>query len=251
MADQEFAHDDEKFLTRHPVAIAQILNELAKNKTALNFSFNYGQDQGLTTVIGVSKDQRFVYMDKSLDKGFNTRLLNSESITISKTDGIKIRWKTKKLTEVQLKDGEALKMALPESLYRFQRRDYFRSLTPTTDPVLCYIPYENPNNDAEETLVMNLVDASLGGVGTLVSEQLAASVALEVVYPHCAITLPNLGSIDTSLCVKHITETVMLNGAKKRRIGFKFMGLSPLEDRYMQQYVLQLEREALALVKGE
>jgi hypothetical protein len=78
MVNQKTAHNDDKFLTHHSVEIAQILNELAKNKTTLNLSFNYGKDQGLTTVIGVSQDKKFVYMDKSLDPGFNKRLLNSD-----------------------------------------------------------------------------------------------------------------------------------------------------------------------------
>ncbi len=250
MVDEKLTHNDNKFITHHPVAIAQILSELAKNKTTLNLSFNYGQDQGLTTVIGVSRDKKFVYMDKSLDPGFNKRLLNSESITLSKTDGIKIRWNTKKLTEVRLKDGEALKMALPKSLYRFQRRDFFRSLTPIIEPILCYIPTVNPANDAEETLVMTLTGASLGGVGTLTPDHLSSSIELGKVFPHCEITLPHLGSLDTSLSVKHMTETVMLNGSKKYKVGFQFVGLSRTEERYVQQYVLQLEREALTLAKG-
>ena len=62
------------FITHHSVEIAQILNELAKNKTTLNLSFNYGKDQGLTPVIGISRDKRFVYIDTSLDPGFNERL---------------------------------------------------------------------------------------------------------------------------------------------------------------------------------
>lgn len=122
------------------------------------------------------RDKKFVYMDKRLDSLFNKRLLNSESITLCKTDGIKIRWNTKKLTEVRLKDGEALKMALPKSLYRFQRRDFFRSLTPIIEPILCYISTVNPANDAEEMLVMTLTGASLGGVGTLAPDHLPSSM---------------------------------------------------------------------------
>lgn len=250
MANQITAHNDDKYLTHHSVEIVQILNELAKNKTPLNLSFNYGKDQGLTTVIGVSRDKRFVYMDKSLDPGFNKRLLNSDSITFSKTDGIKIRWNTKELTEVRLKDGDAFKMVLPSKLYRFQRREFFRSLTPTIDPVICYIPYINPVDRAEETLAMTLVDASLGGVGTI-SDHLFSLLALEKVFPHCSITLPHFGVLETSLCVKHITETVMLNGSKKFRVGFEFLGLSREQERPVQQYVTQLEREALVLAKGE
>lgn len=250
MANQNTAHNDEKFLTHHSVEIAQILNELAKNKTTLNLSFNYGKDQGLTTVIGVSRDKRFVYLDKSLDPGFNKRLLNSDSITISKTDGIKIRWSTKQLTEVRLKDGDAFKMVLPTRLYRFQRREFFRSLTPTIDPVLCYISYINPIDKTEESLAITLVDVSLGGIGTL-SDHLFSLLALEKVFSRCSITLPHLGVLETSLCVKHITETVMLNGSKKFRVGFEFVGLSRNQERPLQQYVTQLEREALVLAKGE
>lgn len=251
MADQKVAQDEEKFLTQHPIAIAQILNELAINKTTLNLSFNYGQDQGLTTVIGVSRDKKSVYMDKSLDAGFNKRLLTSDRVVFSKTDGIKIRWVSHNLSEVRLKDGDAIKLPLPKSLYRFQRREFFRSPTPTIEPVICYIPYRNPTNKAEETLAMTLVDASLGGIGIIVSDHLSSLLALEKTFPHCSIKLPYFGELDTSLCVKHITETVMLNGAKKFRVGFQFVGLSRAEERVVQQYVLHLEREALVLAKGE
>jgi len=251
MVDNTVANDDEKFLTQHPVAIAQVLNELAKNKTTLNLSFNQGQDQGLTTVIGVSKDKKFVYLDKSLDAGFNKRLLASKLVVFSKTDGIKVRWSAKHLTEVKLTDGEALKMPLPKSLYRFQRREFFRPLTPVTHPVICYIPYRNPTNDQDEKLEMMLVDASLGGVGTAVTDHLSSILELEKVFPHCAFSLPNYGDIDTSLCVKHITEIVMANGSKKFRVGFQFVGLSREEERMVQTYVLQLEREALVQARGE
>jgi c-di-GMP-binding flagellar brake protein YcgR len=251
MVDEKAANDDEKFMTQHPVAIAQVLNELAINKTTLNLSFNHGQEQGLTTVIGVSKDKKSVYLDKSLDAGFNKRLLASDMVVFSKTDGIKVRWSAKKLTEVKLTDGEALKMPLPKSLYRFQRREFFRSLTPVTHPVVCHIPYRNPTNNQDEKLEMVLVDASLGGIGTMVTDHLSSILELEKVFPHCAISLPTFGDIDTSLCVKHITETVMRNGSKKFRVGFQFVGLSREDERIVQKYVLQLEREALVQARGE
>lgn len=162
MSENTVANDEDKYLTQHPVAIAQVLNELAKNKTTLNLSFNQGRDQGLTTVIGVSKDKKFVYLDKSLDAGFNKRLLASDYIVFSKTDGIRVRWSAKKLTEVRLTDGEALKMPLPTKLYRFQRREFFRSLTPVTSPVICYIPYRNPTNDRDEKVRNGVSECQFG-----------------------------------------------------------------------------------------
>ncbi|CAN0228200.1 unnamed protein product, partial [Chrysoparadoxa australica] len=67
MASQNYINEDEQFLTTNPVEIAQIITVLAKDKTTLNMSFNHGQEQGLTVVIGVSADKRWVYLDKSLD----------------------------------------------------------------------------------------------------------------------------------------------------------------------------------------
>jgi flagellar brake protein len=251
MSENKIANDEEKYLTQHPVAIAQVLNDLAKNKTTLNLSFNQGRDQGLTTVIGVSKDKKYVYLDKSLDAGFNKRLLASDYIVFSKTDGIRVRWSANNLTEVKLTDGEALKMPLPAKLYRFQRREFFRSLTPVTSPVICYIPYRNPTNDRDEKLEMVLVNASLGGIGTFVTDHLSSIIELGQVFPNCAVSLPNFGDIQTSLCVKHITETVMLNGSKKFQVGFQYVDLSHEDQRVIQKYVLQLEREALVQARGD
>lgn len=249
MANQDATKDDEKYLTSHPIAIAQILNELAKNKTTLNLSFAYGQEQGLTTVIGVSADKKSVYMDKSLDPGFNKKLLESDTVVFSKTDGIRIRWVTHKITEVKLKDGPALKISLPQSVYRFQRREFFRSPAPTTKPIVCYIPYKNPTTDADEAIEMNLVDISIGGIGVVALDHISPLLEVEKVFEHCKMTLPTFGDLDVGLCVKHISASELLNGAKKYRVGFQFTKLSHQDERAVQNYVLQLERDALVLAQ--
>lgn len=251
MVNQSVKEDDEQYLTSHPITIAQILNELAKNKTTLNLSFNYGEEQGLTTVIGVSADKKSVYMDKSLDVGFNKKLMASEKVVFSKTDGIKVRWVSHSITAVKLTDGEALKISLPKSLYRFQRREFFRSPAPTAKPVVCHIPYKNPTSGDSEHLEMALSDISLGGIGTIVMDHLSPLLELESVFEDCTMSFPKFGDLSVGLCVKHITESDMLNGAKKYRVGFQFVNITPQDERLVQNYVLQLEREALVLSHAE
>lgn len=247
MATQNYTSDDEKFLTENPVEIAQIITVLAKEKATLNMSFNHGQDQGLTVVIGVSADKKWVYLDKSLDAGFNRRLMESSTVSYTKTDGVKIRWSSHEMAEAKLSDGSALKIPLPKRLYRFQRREFFRSPTPAVNPVICHIPYINPTNEQHETLAMPLADISLGGIGTMAVDHLSSIIEVEAVFEHCKIELPDFGELNTRLCVRHITETVMANGAKKFRVGFQFTALTRVEERVLQQYVLHLEREALVL----
>lgn len=250
MANQSYIKEDDQFLTTNPVEIAQIISVLAKDKATLNMSFNHGQEQGLTVVIGVSADKRWVYLDKSLDAGFNQRLIDSSTVIYSKTDGVKIRWTSHEMAAVKLKDGEALKIPLPEQLYRFQRREFYRSPTPAVDPLICHIPYENPTNQRHETLQMPLVDISLGGIGTMVADHLSPQIEVEAEFEQCRIHLPQYGDLETRLRVRHITDIVMANGAKKFRVGFQFIGLTPTEERILQQYVLHLEREALVLASA-
>lgn len=251
MANQSAKEGDERYLTSHPINIAQILNELAKNKTTLNLSFNYGEEQGLTTVIGVSVDRKSVYMDKSLDVGFNTKLMASGKVVFSKTDGVKVRWVSHNITEIKLTDGEAFKIALPKSLYRFQRREFFRSPAPTAKPVVCYIPYKNPNSDVNESVEMALSDISLGGIGTVVMDHLSPLLEVEKIFEDCTMSLPKFGDLVVGLCVKHISESDMLNGTKKYRVGFQFLNITHQDERIVQNYVLHLEREALVLANAD
>lgn len=247
MADQKNIHDDEQFIVRRPIGVAQILTELCKNKTMLNMSFSRGQEQGLTTVIGVNREKRVVYIDKSLDAGFNQKLLNSNAIVFSKTDGIKVKWTSKKIVAVKLKDGEAFKIALPKSVYRFQRREYFRLLTPVAVPIICTIPYLNETMDDTNVFEMMLTDISLGGIGTMVVDELSPSLVLEKDFEHCKIKLPDISDVEVILRVKNMTEIILANGAKKHRVGFEFVNLPHIEQRLIQNYVFHLEREALNL----
>ncbi len=247
VAAQNYTSEDDQYLTGNPVEIAQIITVLAKNKTTLNMSFNHGQDQGLTVVIGVSSDKKWVYLDKSLDAGFNQRLMDSSTVIYTKTDGVKIRWSSHEMQEAKLTDGSALKIPLPDQLYRFQRREFFRSPTPSVNPVICHIPYEDPITEQTKMFDLPLTDISLGGIGTLAADHLPAPVEVEAVFDHCKIDLPNFGDLETRLRVRHITNEVMPNGAKKLRVGFQFTALTRAEERVLQQYVLNLEREALVL----
>lgn len=94
---------------------------------------------------------------------------------------------------------------------------------------------------------MMLVDASLGGVGTVVSDHLSPAIALEKDFERCKIKLPEVGDVEITLRVKNITEIALINGSKKHRVGFEFVALPHTEQRLIQNYVFHLEREALSL----
>jgi len=251
MTEENKIQDDEQFTLHHPKEISQILSELSKNKTILNISFNHGHDQCLTTIIGVDGEKRAVYLDIGLDTGFNKKLLESNHMIISKDDGIRIRWTSAKITLVKLKDGEALKIALPRSMIRLQRREFFRCPTPLVNPLICHVPYHHPLNRSEDTVFdLTLIDASLGGIGTMLAGPLPPVMEVGEVFEGCKLKLPNFGDLNISLCVRNVKEIISKSGAVKHRIGLQFADLSKVDERIIQRYVFNLEREALVLAKG-
>jgi flagellar brake protein len=252
MNDQTKLPDDDQFAVHHPKEISQILTELGKNKTILNVSFNHGQDQCLTTVIGVDAEKRAVYLDIGLDAGFNKRLLESSHMIFSKDDGIRVRWTSAKIALVKLKDGEALKIALPKSLIRLQRREFFRCQTPVTAPLICSVPYAHPLNPKErEIFELMLVDISLGGIGTVISDHLPPVIEVGKVFDDCKLKVPDMGEVNVSLNVRYVKEITLKTGAHRHRVGLQFINLSRVDERIIQRYVFQLEREALILASNQ
>jgi flagellar brake protein len=252
MNDQTKLPEDEQFAVRHPKEICQILRELRKSKAILNVSFNHGHDQCLTNIIGVDAEKYVVYLDVGLDAGFNRRLLDSNHMIFTKDDGIRVRWTSAKIALVKLKDGEALKIALPKSLIRLQRREFFRCPTPVANPLLCHIPYRHPlTPNVVDEMELMLLDVSLGGIGTVLSGPLPPVVEVGTVFEDCKLKLPEFGEISISLSVRNVKEITLKSGAHRHRIGLQFAELSKVDERIIQRYVFNLEREALAIAKGD
>lgn len=248
MIDEQNLTELEKFTVQHPKEICQILTELAKSKALLNISFNHGQDQCLTSVIGVNAEKGVVYLDMGLDDGFNKRLLDATHLIFSKDDGVKVRWTSTKVVLVKLKDGQALKIALPRQLVRLQRREFYRSNTHVVNPAMCRLSYMDPlAPDQLANIDFMLIDASMGGIGVILSAPMPAHMHIDQTFEHCHITIPEYGELTVTLCLRYCIEITTANGAQRHRLGFEFKQLSHGQQRLIQRYVTDLEREALMI----
>lgn len=251
MIDQSDLSADERCTVHNPKEICQILSDLAKSKAVISLSFNQGRDQCLSTVIAVDAERNAIYLDIGIDTGFNRRLVESNHVIFSKNEGIRISWASPKVDEVRLKDGAAMKIAVPKSLIRLQRREFFRLNTPVVNPIKCFIPYANPHNPDEDALIeLTVVDVSLGGIGTILSGPLHPALEIGASFAGCKMQLPNVGEATPSLAVRNIRELTSRMGEVKYRIGLEFVEQSRSDQRMIQHYTFQLEREALVIAKS-
>jgi len=246
MVDTAYMSNEEQFTVQNQKQIIQILNELAKNHEMLKVSFS--QDTCLTSVISVDVHHRVVYLDIGIDDAFNSRLLASSHVTFSKDDGIRLKWTSTQLTLATLKDGKAIKIALPQKLMRLQRREFFRLTTPIANPVLCIIPIINEESyNVERELELALVDISLGGVGVIVAEPLDQVLVIGASFNQCRINLPDVGETNLTLQVRNISSITMKDGTVKCRVGLQFISPSRANEGLINRYTYNLERQAMAL----
>jgi flagellar brake protein len=246
MVDAAHANDDEQFIVQNQKQIIQILNDLAKHHEMLKVSF--GEDTCLTSVISVDAHNHAVYLDIGIDETFNKRLLASHHVVFAKEDGVRIKWTSAQLTLATLKDGKAIKIALPQKLMRLQRREFFRLATPIVNPVPCIIPIPNAENpDEDRILELTLVDVSLGGVGVIAANPLDEVLVIGANFDKCRINFPEVGETNLTLQVRNITPVTMKDGASKYRVGLQFISPSRGNEGLINKYTYNLERQVMAL----
>jgi c-di-GMP-binding flagellar brake protein YcgR len=240
--------DEEQFFVHNHKEIIQILTDLAKRHEMLKLSFNDHHDSCLTKVISVDAHNNVVYLDVGIDEAFNSRLTASHHVVLSKDYGVRIRWLSTHITLATLKDGTAIKIAIPQKMMRLQRRDYFRLATPIVNPVPCVIPVSDAANpDLNGIIELTLIDISLGGIGAIAADPLDELLVVGASFDKCKISFPEVGETSLTLQVRNITPIVPKEGVVNHRIGFQFITPSRGNEGLINSYTHNLERQAIAV----
>ncbi|MBU1775577.1 MAG: PilZ domain-containing protein, partial [Gammaproteobacteria bacterium] len=145
-------------------------------------------------------------------------------------------------------DAPAFGLALPRKLLRLQRRDYYRLLTPEPNALRCIIhPAPGQQDSGHEVTVM---DISIGGVA-LVCEENDIELKPGMVYEHCRIDLPGVGTLETAIEVKNAFEVTERNGKVKRRVGCVFVKPDGTTTMLLQRYVAQMQQLQASRIRTE
>lgn len=141
-------------------------------------------------------------------------------------------------------DAPAFSLALPRKLLRLQRRDYYRLVSPEVGMLKCIIyPMPDKAHIQHEITVM---DISIGGVA-LVCEESGVELKPGMVYEHCQIDLPGIGTLKTAIEVKNTFEITDRNGKVKRRAGCVFVKPDGKTTMLLQRYVAQMQQQMASM----
>lgn len=224
--------------------IVSLLRATSEAGTMVTISFNQGADFIITLLLAVLPEEDALVFDLGADAQANARLLRASRMTVSTVlDNVRLQFNASRATQVGFEGGPALRVDIPGTLLRLQRREHYRVRTPISRPLLANVPHPDGSGTRTELRLLNL---SCGGIAMVAASD---SLALEsgMIMADCRIELPGFGTVHTTLEVRNIAGIEERGGKRIQRCGCQFRDLLPATLTLLQRYITKLERENAAL----
>lgn len=234
--------DDQHRLTSAK-EIELILRYIAEKKTRVALYYDYGNagDFILTTVLDV--DSNGLWLEQSPNGSENWRITQSSKLVfVSSQLQAKVQFTVHQVNSVMHQGYAAFYLPLPDSIFRLQRREYYRLATPTIEPLRCVITTAKPPTHKRPS-EFTIMDISGGGVGLTCTESDTELVSGET-YPNCRIDLPEVGAINVTIQVKTLAVETSTPGHTHKRAGCEFKNLDGQSTILLQRYITNMQRAA-------
>lgn len=244
-ADLENWHDFEVESRREIIALLRSIGE--KNQL-IRMLIHGESDVCVTSILEVNADHNTVILDCSINPEQNQRILAAKALSYETTlDKIRILFGSERVEKCTFEGSPALKIALPATLIRLQRREFYRMVTPVSNPVRVLIPLPAELGGGSNSFP--LADISCGGIAIL-DNKLMLGDTIGKNYIDCRLELPETGTVTTSLQIRNSIDLTLLNNKSNRRLGCQFIDIPRQALNHVQRYITKLERERNARIAG-
>lgn len=228
--------------------IIALLRNIRDKNQLIRMLIQGESDVCVTSILDVDPDTDTVILDRSINREQNERIVRAQRISFETSlDKIRILFASDDISEATFENGAALKMALPVTMIRLQRREFYRMATPVSNPVRAIVPM--PEEMGGGTAIFPLADISCGGIAIL-DNKLVLGNTIGADYENVRIDLPEIGTVTTTLQVRNSVELTLLNNKTNRRLGCSFVNISRANLAMVQRYITKLERERNARIAG-
>ena len=237
-----------QFLLHNRNEILYVLRTLLAGTDNITIYFNEGRDFLLSAVIGI--DEHGLTLDYGSSSEMNQRALEADKhFCVTSHDKIRIQFLLRNLRLVTYQGGPAFRAALPDTVLRLQRREFYRLTTPIVNPVKCQIPTDAQGHVLPALVDANVIDISGGGLAFVVPPK---DLVLETGtnFADCRVQLPEVGVLITTLEVRNVFDITLRSGLQVTRAGCQFSSLPGPMLTLVQRYIIKVERERKARASG-
>lgn len=237
MPELTASEDIERFKIRSASEIDRLLLAIMESNSFVTVYSETMQDFLVTSIVGLDKPKRLIYLGCGGDDAVNKAILDSATVMFTTSqDQIKVQFSTGRIERLLYENEPTFRAPYPTEVIRFQRREYFRLATQILKPIKCFIPVGE--NHVETTVV----DISVGGIGVLATKQ-GVPLRTSHEYHGCRLELPDSGTFLVSLSVRTNFDVTLKNGVLSHRFGCQFISLPGYVENEIQRYILRSERE--------
>lgn len=230
--------EDDKHRLTSAKEIEFILHYIAEKGSRVALYYGDANDFILTTLLGV--DDTGLWFEQSPNGSSNRRITESSKLVfVSSHLQVKIQFTANHASGVVYQGYPAFYLPLPDSLYRLQRREYYRLTTPVHEPLRCVI--STVKSRTKRSHEITVMDISCGGIGLTCAEDDAELVPGES-YPNCRIDLPEVGTISGTIVVKNMVLLTSASGHMQKHAGCEFKNLDGASAILLQRYVTNMQR---------
>lgn len=232
--------DDDRHRINQRKEIEYIFEQIVARNSRVVLYYGDANEFILTTLLGF--DGGSVWLEQGQSNQINQRVGSSAKlIFVSSHLSVKVQFEVF-ASASEVHDGHpAFRLPFPSSIYRLQRREYYRLAAPVENPLRCVVSIGHPPKITPKEVT--IMDISGGGVGLTCAES-DTELVPGTIYPSCAIELPDFGSLSTSIEVKNLVRITATDGKETLRAGCEFKGLDGSAQMQLQRYVTAMQRLA-------
>lgn len=220
-----------------PIEITSNLRALQQHRDLLTMTFADRQQIYHSYIIAIDRDNNRLAYDELIPNDGERHLINGETVTITAyRDGVRMTWShSQQGLPASLDDAPCYWLSLPSEVSYHQRRNAYRAATLPEQSIEVSI---NGKSLQAPTLA-RLIDISATGCKAQI-KSLTTNLQPGQLYEAFNITLP-FGTITVSAELRHLAKDEALGSM---HAGFTFHQLSGANQRTIERFVYQLQREA-------
>lgn len=140
--------NDDSAMLHNKAMIINNLSLLVKNKCMISAGLG-GKESALTAIIAVNHKENTLILDYGSSEHLNKRLLAHSHVKFSTVfNGIQVAFTADKVIKIKYQKEDAFQIPIPNSLYWYNRREYYRVNVPIMNPGICEITLKEPTEEA-------------------------------------------------------------------------------------------------------
>ncbi|MCZ4321644.1 Flagellar brake protein YcgR [Pseudomonas sp. 8BK] len=221
-----------------PVEIVANLRQLQQNHDPLIITFHERNQRFQSYVINVDRDKNLLILDELVPNDGERYLANGEAFNVEAFhEGVRVAWKCEQSVRITEHEGARCYFSpMPLEVTYHQRRSAFRAPLKQSE----LIKIELAGDKLRTAIPGHLLDISATGCKLRFPGNISSSLQAGQVYERFTARFP-FGAMTTAIEMRHVQYEEKIDTTF---VGARFHRINGQEQRLVERFVYQLQREA-------